>query len=68
MDLGLSQDIYESFRLFQGRVADQYLSMAKEFRFHVVDAARPIHEQQEVLREEVRRAVDLKKFRVGETS
>jgi dTMP kinase len=63
MDLGLSQDIYESFRLFQGRVADRYLQMVNEFAFTVVDATRNIHEQQEILRASIAAAIDPADFR-----
>ncbi len=63
MDLGLSQDIHESFRLFQGRIADQYLQMVNEFQFAVVDASRNIHEQQEILRARIAESIDLPKFR-----
>ncbi len=63
MDLGLSQDIHESYRLYQGRVFDQYTSMIKEFHFAVIDATRTIHEQQEQLREMVAAHVELAAFR-----
>ena len=33
MDLNLSSDIYESFRLFQGMQLEQYLAMCMEFNF-----------------------------------
>jgi dTMP kinase len=38
MDLGLSRNIVESFRLFQGRILEEYDSMADEMGFHVIDA------------------------------
>jgi dTMP kinase len=63
MDLGLSPDIYESYRLFQGRVADQYLQMVNEFSFTVIDATRNIHDQQEQLRAQIAAAIDLKQYR-----
>jgi len=59
MDLGLSQDIYESFRLFQGRVQEEYLKMSGELGFTQVDAARPVHEQQEAIRGIVTGRIDL---------
>lgn len=52
MDLGLSPDLQTSFRIFQGRVIEEYDRLAEEYGFHVIDATRPIEEQQE----EVRRA------------
>src|SRR5512134_1944413 len=51
MDLHLSSDPYESFRLFQGRILEQYLSMAGEFNFVTIDANGPIEAQQSVVRE-----------------
>ncbi len=62
MDLGLSPDITESFRLFQGRVLDQYLGMAEEFGFTVLDATRPVHSQQQVVRQIVNQKLDLATF------
>jgi dTMP kinase len=46
MDLDLSEDIEDSFRLFQSRIRDQYESMVQEFGLTVIDATRPIEEQQ----------------------
>ncbi len=39
MDLRLSSDPYESFRIFQGRILEQYLAMSADFKFLVVDAS-----------------------------
>jgi dTMP kinase len=66
MDLGLSQDIYESFRLFQGRVQEEYLKMSGELGFTQVDAARPVHEQQEAIRGIVTGRIELGAFREGD--
>ncbi len=38
MDLGLSRNVEESFRIFQGRILDEYEAMAGELGFHVIDA------------------------------
>src|SRR5450759_3775598 len=46
MDLRLSRDPYESFRVFQGRILEQYLAMSTEFNFLVVDANQVIEKQQ----------------------
>src|SRR5271157_794387 len=51
MDLRLSTDPYESFRMFQGRLLEQYLAMSSEFRFLEVDANRPIEAQQRIVRD-----------------
>jgi dTMP kinase len=55
MDLGLSRDIEESFRLFQGRILEEYESMAAEVGFHVIDATGSIEQQQREMREIVLR-------------
>jgi dTMP kinase len=63
MDLGLASDITQSFRLFQSRVMEQYDRLADEFGFVTVDATRPIHEQQELVRGIVSERIDLAQFR-----
>jgi dTMP kinase len=50
MDLGLSADPVESFRLFQGRVLEEYDRLAEEYRFEVIDGTRDIDSQQHRLR------------------
>ena len=57
MDLGLSRDVVESFRIFQGRILDEYEAMAKEVGFHIIDASLPIEEQQRQMREIVTAAL-----------
>ena len=51
MDVGLSDDPYESFALFQGRILEEYDKMVEEFDLTVIDAALPLVEQQELVRE-----------------
>lgn len=63
MDLGLSQDLFESYRLFQGRVLDEYLRMVNEYHFTLIDAACDIHEQQEAIREHISKTIELSAFR-----
>ena len=46
MDLRLSTDPYESFRIFQGRILEQYLAMSTEFNFLVMDANQHVEKQQ----------------------
>ena len=62
MDLELSTDPYESFRIFQGRILDQYLAMSKEFNFTVMDANQGIEVQQSLVRELVAARLDLAAF------
>ncbi len=53
MDLGLSRDVEESFRLFQGRILDEYERMTEEVGFRVIDATLSIEEQQRQMRQVV---------------
>jgi dTMP kinase len=55
MDLYLSEDIEDSFKIFQSRIRDQYESMIEEFGLTVIDATRPIEEQQYEVRALVER-------------
>src|SRR6202162_5253032 len=50
MDLGLSRNIEESFRIFQGRILEEYESMIEEMGFHVIDATKSIEKQQREMR------------------
>ena len=50
MDLGLSEDPYESFEIFQGRILEQYDKMVDEFGLQVIDGTLPISEQQAQVR------------------
>jgi dTMP kinase len=50
MDLGLSPNVAESFRLFQGRVLDEYDRLVEEFGLTVIDARASITEQQRMVR------------------
>lgn len=63
MDLGLSTDIYESFRMFQARVMGEYDRLADEFGFTVIDATRNVYEQQQSIRALISRSLDLASFR-----
>ena len=53
MDLKLGDDIYDSFRAYQGRLLREYASMAEEFHFRVVDARRSVDHIQDELRRQV---------------
>ncbi|GAB4481035.1 MAG: dTMP kinase [Anaerolineae bacterium] len=50
LDLGLSEDPYESFKLFQTRILKEYDRLVDEFGLTVIDATRPLLEQQEEVR------------------
>jgi dTMP kinase len=64
MDLRLSSDPYESFRIFQGRILEQYLAMSTEFNFLVMDANRPVEPQQSILRQLMAAKIDLAKYKL----
>ena len=51
MDLGLSDDPEESFRMFQGRIIDEYEKMIPEFGLTVIDATLPVEVQQAQVRQ-----------------
>jgi dTMP kinase len=57
MDRRLSDDVEESFRLFQGAVVDEYERMIDEFGLVVIDASGSIEEQQAQMRQMVTRAL-----------
>jgi dTMP kinase len=50
MDLGWSTQPAESFRLFQGRVLQEYDRLVEEFGLEVIDASRSIMDQQQDVR------------------
>ncbi|MBE3562063.1 MAG: thymidylate kinase [Ktedonobacteraceae bacterium] len=54
MDLGLSSDAHESFKLFQQRIVNEYEAMVDEYQLTVMDATSPIPEQQRRMRRLVR--------------
>jgi dTMP kinase len=53
MDLNLSNDPYESYRIFQGRIIDEYESMVEKEGLTVIDGTKDIEEQQELMRQNV---------------
>jgi dTMP kinase len=50
MDLRVSRDVEESFRIFQGRILAEYEAMAGEMGFQVIDATQSIEDQQRQMR------------------
>lgn len=53
MDMNLSRDIYESYRIFQGRIIDEYRNIAAREKFQVMDGTLNIEEQQKLMRTKV---------------
>jgi dTMP kinase len=54
MDLGLSQDPIQSFRLFQSKVLEEYDKITEEFGLTVIDGKRSVVEQQREVRKLVK--------------
>ncbi|MBI3360172.1 MAG: thymidylate kinase [Chloroflexi bacterium] len=50
LDLGLSEDPYESFSLFQGRILEEYERIVEESALTVIDAEKPLVQQQARMR------------------
>ncbi len=57
MDLELSEDIEDSFRLFQSRIIEEYEKMVGEFGLVVIDATLSIEAQQAQMRQIVTEAL-----------
>jgi dTMP kinase len=55
MDLNLSNDVYESYRIFQRMIVEQYDGMSEKEDFTVIDGTLPIEDQQRRVRERVSR-------------
>lgn len=54
LDMGWSDDPFESFRIFQGKILEEYDAMVGEFGLQVIDATMSIPDQQEQVREIVK--------------
>lgn len=62
MDLDLSPDIVQSFRVFQGMIMEQYDKMATRERFVVMDGSRKANELQKQMRAVVEQKIGLQRF------
>ena len=61
MDLDLSNDPYDSYRIFQSRIIDQYESMVQSEGFTVIDGTSGIEEQQQLVRNRVNKILSSKR-------
>jgi dTMP kinase len=50
MDLGLAPDLVSSFKLFQGKILDEYGRITDEYGLTEIDATRSIGDQQHIVR------------------
>ncbi|MCR4880597.1 MAG: dTMP kinase [bacterium] len=66
MDLKLSNDPYESYRIFQGRVVYEYDRMIDEYDLVKMDATKTIHEQQIKFRKIVKKVLKNKGIEIAE--
>lgn len=57
MDLNLSDNINESFKIFQGRILDEYDQMVDEFGLTQIDGTQAVKEQQKKVRSIVRKVL-----------
>lgn len=54
-DIGMSTDLYQSFKLYQSKIVHEYEMMIDEYQFKVIDAAAHPQHVQKLLRANVRR-------------
>ena len=66
MDLGLSSDLDESFKVFQARLLKAYSAMKSEFRMIQINANQPIEKQQETVRQRLANAIELAQFELDQ--
>jgi dTMP kinase len=60
LDMGWSPNALESFRIFQGKVLEEYDRLVDEFELSVVNAVGSITEQQRTFRKLVTQHLDIK--------
>ena len=65
MDMRYSLDINESFRIFQGKVMQEYETIFKSFSCVTIDATKPIYEQQDIVRKTITEKLDIAQFQKG---
>jgi dTMP kinase len=51
LDIGLHDDAYQSFEIFQRRILEEYDKMVDEFGLTTIDATLPLVKQQEIVRQ-----------------
>jgi dTMP kinase len=58
MDLGLANDYYDSFVAYQKLLLREFDRMSREYKFHIVDASKPIKRVANTLRRSISRIVE----------
>jgi dTMP kinase len=59
-DIGMSTDLYQSFKLYQAQILFQYENMVDEYKMKVVEADDPVDTVQKALRSATRELLDTK--------
>ena len=59
MDMGWSANVVDSFKMFQGKVIDEYEHLVEEFGLHVINAVGSITDQQRVFRKLVSQHLEI---------
>jgi dTMP kinase len=54
-DIGMSTDLYQSFKLYQAHILTEYEHMVDEYQFKVIAADEPVDTVQKALRAQVRK-------------
>lgn len=57
MDMRFADNLYDSFRIYQSKLIEQFDQMAKEFGFVTIDANRPVQDVNRDLIDHIRRMV-----------
>lgn len=63
MDLNLADNAADSFRIFQGKIYDEYKKMVPTEHFVVMNGLLPVEKQQAMVRKYVEQKIDLPVFR-----
>ncbi len=63
MDLKLSSDPVESFKIFQQMISQRYKLIAERYKFQIIDAALNIEDQQSQVRKKVEEKINLSDFK-----
>lgn len=56
-DIGMSTDLYQSFKLYQSQIVYEYERMAEDYNFHLINSDEPIEQVQKLLRKEISKLV-----------
>jgi dTMP kinase len=59
MDLQLTDDLHESYKLFQGMVMKTYKDLSKVYNFIEIDGRETVERQQKILRETIRNIINV---------